>query len=1070
MPPSPAHTLHLTAPLGTDWTEQLTQLWLPDTPPGTPLALSLDGQPASFQYTGETRAADGAAAVLVRLGFATAATQHALCFTPAARATTDLRARSCPIGTRLRFGTDGHALSVPVPRSLREGLAGPFGAAGDFRFRSRIVCEAEFLGAELLRVNAGPLFTDYRLTYRFADDRWYVVTFRCFRAEPYVIVGERYALRMGASLDWTLNPDRNFDTILSRDSFEGERPPTCEPLGAEHPRDVLCRLQMPVLSEYFIPNNRGWFAFLDSRAPTRDMLGILGLYGDRWDQPVAGMPEILDRQGTVAWQASLASGARHWLLYRGPVDKGDAAESPSRFLFHRLHAEHNALRLGDHLDLAGRAIYDRDLDRQPGFFDTGDIHAAARARAVALTPLRRLLATEAGVKDTNLQALLNPTPATQAALFHRLEARFTLWVRQFQGWRTGQSDYAKNVIGFSRCLRGLLIGYELLRKDQALTPAQLGQLNAWFVFAARRIMDQGRWPHERTGLHPDHPQSTRDFYTYGGEHKPDRLYWTNCLPNFQSDPLCALAQLAALFPDHPDAADWLRLGLDDLEHQLDAYCGAGGAWEESINYAAYTLSYWVITFRVLKTRCGIDYFRDARVRRMLQWLVRFLGPRDRRWDRYTWPGVGNARCPTAGGDYLLCFAGELPVDDPLRSELTAAYLRLADNSLPTEHYPTVLAALAPIPDGTDSLPVLGSEAMDEVGVALRHRHQQPDESYLFQKIGFAKDHYEADETAFNWYAKGVPFAMDYGTYTGDVGIGAAHNLIDIPDLDPLRRGFLADRLFTDAVDYTRCEMPGTLKLLWGRVRTFAEIDGRDGVMDRTKTPYFYIGDRNPVGPKVWKGRLLLFVKPDYVVLLDRIHGDVPHRFCFHFTGSNLRRDDAAITGNGRFGVDLQAFVQHPAAADCDFETVTTVPNFQTPDDPQAGQAHAQDGFRLYNRTDGLYRTVLFAREPGRDVRLEALGPYGIRITTPEYTDCVWLHDAPVVTTSEGGFAFRGRAGWVRRMADGTRLACLADGDALTGFGLSFHGRGPWRYRDGDDGVTVLAGPPRRIEMAADASA
>ena len=38
--------------------------------------------------------------------------------------------------------------------------------------------------------------------------------------------------------------------------------------------------------------------------------------------------------------------------------------------------------------------------------------------------------------------------------------------------------------------------------------------------------------------------------------------------------------------------------------------------------------------------------------------------------------------------------------------------------------------------------------------------------------------------------------MDYGTYTVDVSRPGAHNIVEIPDMDPLGRGYLADKLFT----------------------------------------------------------------------------------------------------------------------------------------------------------------------------------------------------------------------------------------------------------------------------------
>ncbi len=1068
-----------------------------------------------------------------------------------------------------RIGIPGHQLLIPSllpqpttlnhpPHSLNpppSTLPGPFAGFADFAMKSTIRCDAAFEGASLHQTNDGPLFTDYELQYRFAENRRYTLNFRCYKNDPYIEVCETFSLRMNAELVWTLNPEKQFTHIISRDSFEGESQPTVEPLGAERPRDVLCRLQMPVLTEYFIPNNRGWFSFCDIRNEAKGMLGIMGLYGSKWEEPVVNMPEVFDKGGTVEWHASLASGKRYWLLYAGKVEKGfrcqvsgvseggelkaddrrqmkedikqgsgvreekeDAsakcsgagrevtekrnlnsapyanlqtsnnllsnltpdtrhlAPSPSdgRFVFHRLHAEFNALRLDEHLDLGGDTLFDASCAAMAGVFSGGDYHAAALKRREQYPCLQNVLTApdgwlkqNGGMHLASYRYLLEPTSENAQALYEHLIARFKRWVRQFQGYRSGENDYMKNVIGFSRYLRGMLLGYEMLRRDGVLTEEQIQKLNAYFAFAARRILDEGRWPHSRTMLHPDHPESSRDFYTYGGEHKPDRLAWTNCLPNFQGDPMCALAHLSAIFKDHPDAAHWRRFALEDIDRQLDAYCGKSGAWEESINYALYTFSYLIITFKAAKERWGIDYFNDERVRRFVGWLCRFFGPYDKRFDSYTWPAIGNSVLPQNQAEYLLCYASQLQDGDHLKKDCLAIWQLCAEKCRPGEHYPVVMAAMGPLGEvvsrqpalrslgagglsvvsgkelGSSNqssvisnqgsvisgdfenrklalrIPHLTSELMDEVGVSMRDRHTQPDESYLFQKIGFAKDHYEADETAFNWYAKGTPLCMDYGTYTGDVAVAGAHNVVEIPDEDNLRRGYLAKHLFSSLIDYTHCEVPVTLKLLWGKVRTFAEVENKDGKIDRTKTPYFYIGDKNPVGPKTWKVRQLLFVKPDYTVLFDRVYGQVPHRYNLHFTGDNIQcsADDcgdrsfvnkkllkahakactpnfgvqplgcssrinakfqdsdhcsanglnrlpagngALITADGRFDLDLLAYVQHPA--EFEMETGEIIPNVHPGcGGEEAKKKHAQNYFRLYNHTDGIYRTLLFAK-------------------------------------------------------------------------------------------------------------
>ncbi len=1043
------HRKVLKSPLFVDWSEQYVRLPMSGVTPGTPLLLQVDGAPVRCQWDGD--------AMLVKLAFAKDEIKEFI-WTENGFGSNSPLPRSIPLHDGIAIGQPGCELLV--------GTHSPFHEFAGRPMQSEIRCDTRLERSSLTRLRSGPLFTDYELEYHFASRRHYALTFRCYTLDPWIEVSERFSLGLNGELSWILNPERQFTHILSRDSFEGESQPTVEPLGVERPRDILCRLQMPVLSEYFIPNNRGWFAFFDQRNEAGGMVGILGLHGAKWQEPVANMPVLYDREGQVEWRSSLVSGSRHWLLVASPVNTEWRADE--RLLFHRLHAEFNALRLDEHLDLTGETSFDEACASRPAIFVGDDYRRQALARCAALPALKAFqpddwLKANGTLHVAIYAALLSPTAENHQAIYDALVWRFEKWVRQFQGWREGKSDYMKNVIGFSRYLRGMLIGYELLRKDKALTDEQVRRLGAWFAFAARRILDEGRWPHSRTWKHPDHPDSTRDFYTYGGEHKPDRLIWTNSLPNFQSDPLCALAHLSGIFQDHPDAIRWREFALAEIERQLDAYAGKSGAWEESINYALYTLSYLVITFRVVKQRWGIDYFQDERMRRFVGWLCRFFGPYDQRFGSHTWPAIGNAVLPQNQGHYLLAYAAELPPDDPLRHDCMAIYQLTEDHQQLSEHYPTILAAMAPIPDRRYALTPLASEQMDEVGVSMRHHHLAPDESYLFQKIGFAKDHYEADETAFNWYAKGVPLCMDYGTYTGDIAVAGAHNLVEIPDEDNLRRGYLADRLFTSVIDYTHCEVPVTLKLLWGRVRGFEDVENKDGKIDRTKTPYFYIGDPNPVGPKCWKVRKLLYVKPDYMLLFDRVHGHVPHRFNLHVTGDHLVHDGRTITARGRFGLDLLAYVQHPA--EFLLEKGEIIPAVRgASGDNGAGRLHAQHYFRLYNQTDGIYRTLLFAREPGRQVQISSPCEHVIKVETEAFTDYLVLHEDEVIVDLPE-LSFRGRAGWIRREANGVIRACVPSGCELAAFGTRFDGRGPWHYNLADgNGLVVCASPPRQVTV------
>jgi hypothetical protein len=434
--------------------------------------------------------------------------------------------------------------------------------------------------------------------------------------------------------------------------------------------------------------------------------------------------------------------------------------------------------------------------------------------------------------------------------------------------------------------------------------------------------------------------------------------------------------------------------------------------------------------------------------------VRFFGSFDKRFGSHTFPGIGNSRLPQQYCECLLTFAGELEHDDPLRGDLMAIYQKMEAALEPDEHRPMMLA-VAPVPEREYPIRPLASEHMEELGVAMRHSHPSVQESYLFQKIGLWKDHYENDETAFNWYAKGTPLCMEYGTYTGDVAGAAAHNLIDIPDMDSLRRGYLAEKMLTPFVDYTRCEVPVTLKLQHGHVRTWQEVDGPP-----VPTKFFYIGEDNPVGPKVWKTRLLLFVKPDYVVLFDRVFGGVLHRFNLHITADSVQRDGQLIQARGRFDLDLLCFVQHPAEFQIASGELVPVPQVYG---EGVTNPHRQRFFRLYNPYDGVYRTVLFAQERGRNVRVERLGAGGVRVTTPEYEDIVFLNDE-CVTEEADAAKFRGRAGWIRRETYGAIRACVPSGDSIMAFGQRIEGRGPWSYNMDGKRSLVYDGVPRKIQI------
>jgi len=244
--------IRLKSPLNTTWTVQYIKLDLAGVRPGTSLSLTINGKPTAFQYTGTESPAG--AEIMLKLGFAQDETKILVFEGKSLSSSQDsdetLERLELPLNPDTRIGIPGNELTI--------GPETPFCGFAGRNMTSKVHCETAFEEAKLTRTNNGPLFIDYELTYRYAENRHYILNFRCYKLDQYIEVCESFSLGMNAELTWTLNPEKILTHIISRDSFERESQPSTEPLGKEHPRDVLCRLQIPVLSEYFIPNNHDW--------------------------------------------------------------------------------------------------------------------------------------------------------------------------------------------------------------------------------------------------------------------------------------------------------------------------------------------------------------------------------------------------------------------------------------------------------------------------------------------------------------------------------------------------------------------------------------------------------------------------------------------------------------------------------------------------------------------------------------------------------------------------------------------------------------------------------------------
>src|ERR1041385_495881 len=204
-------TKEIRAPLFVPWSEQHVRTVIDGLTLGAPVSLQVDGETTPFQYTGGE--SDGGAEIIVKLGLA-ANQGRRLEFTPAEKCSTDLKRFAVP--------------SPEIGPFVVARFSGLFESYAGFPLQSTIHCGVPLKARKVVRTNDGPLFTDYEIAHEFEEGRRYSIRLRCYRQEPFVEVHEKFLLGMDASLEFVLNPQDIFDSILSRDSFEGESQPTVE--------------------------------------------------------------------------------------------------------------------------------------------------------------------------------------------------------------------------------------------------------------------------------------------------------------------------------------------------------------------------------------------------------------------------------------------------------------------------------------------------------------------------------------------------------------------------------------------------------------------------------------------------------------------------------------------------------------------------------------------------------------------------------------------------------------------------------------------------------------------------
>lgn len=942
----------------------------------------------------------------------------------------------------------------PVPAARVPGPLTGFSRPGQPWFggshwESRLNCTA--IATEILA--GGPLWTEARVHYAFEHGASYAMMVRLYQDRDYAVVDEQIATRIDGRLVLELSrgwaPDR-FYVRNTCSALENDGHSTVAPLPP--PGDRLREIQVPAIGTYYVPHLTGYAGLFEAGQQDRGLLGIVGLDGAQWESAIHNRLRMARRtDGEVVLEMPAKAGRRRWGLMMTNVAPAIVTGAHQQSPLLALQIRQSQTRLQDVLAMQLTA----PATAAPLFFTEALVHRARTRLAAVPEFADHLAAVQSGaVAEPAFGYLMTGQRSyAEAARAEILQGLLGMRDRTLQG---GTTDANASTIILSRNLRQWALILDLLRLEPDLMENTQGrEIERLFLFFAHKMMAGDSWPFRRVALHQDHPEAQKPLYGFPGEVPPDVPYWSNCLPNFQSDWLTALATIGLLYPTHPQAPDWVAAGVQDLDAQLDAFVFPTGAWVESMNYALFTLNYFTQFFLMLQHAGGRNFFADERLLRWLHWHTRMLTPPDPRiGGLHTQAYVGNAILPDGQAAVFNWLARLIP-DRELAGRLIEIWRREGAPAF-AHPGPRLVESLLDPDQPAGILPLFGSTLEPGFGALLRHDEGTRFETFLTFKVGVIFSHYEGDELSFHWHARGVPLCSDYGVYQGPSGEWSAHNVVEVPALDSIRRGFLTDHQLDASADYLVGEHPGLIRYYEDFPESF-----RDPDTPRFAQKYNYLDHEAPLGPKVWRRRALLFVKPHYLVLLDDVDGVTPSRFNLHCVADKVRLRADRLEYAGRFGMDLSVFVAEPASFT--IETGRHAPQRGTTD-------HSQCFARLQPATPNLgqasqqYRTVLYPHTPTESVSFRRLEDgVGVEVDGPAGRDRVWLARETLVCDGPD-YSFTGSVAFTRLAP--TRELHLLRGRHLRVEDLAIEGEGPIHVECHPDGrLTVRTdGPARRITV------
>jgi len=654
-------------------------------------------------------------------------------------------------------------------------------------------------------LSRGPVFADVLVSYEFPKFGFWRLRFRMIAGQPVVLVDEEFDMPEGSAYLLDLAKGFSPDELFYRDNQN-----TCRLVKTSSVAGETAFLLNPWPTWWNTIPEAHWAGFCRSD----DLLMIGAREPSVWVEPdrTEWQTTIPFRKTDLVARFQLRGYRRQWML--AALSKAESVpEKEARVA--PLPQQH-LIKHGDlPLDRVKDYVFEWD-DRKtsrPGLFLNRD----------ELDRFRKRFKVDSDQLDKLRTTQIFP---------YRMEDHVSYFLA------TGDKELGQDIaVKAMELAQGAVDGF--VKQDglrnQGSCPHHRTRAMMWSAILADLAMSPGvLTPEERTRLKAQLAFLGYTMYS-PTFHSPERGYRAN--PNMTTTARGMLGLIACSIHGHPEARNWAQLAIDEMDRELDQWCGPNGGWLEAPHYMTVSMDAIVsLALALRNTGFGeADWQYHPKLKNTMVWLAKISTPPDPRLD-------GDRHMPAIGNTYLgerTCLSGWAAF---LFRNKDAQYSQQMQwmwkaHGMPRTlgiggAYPGIQGYEQVVLDESMSVraPAWGSEMFPDAGAVFRSHFPSDRETYLHYIQGPMHEHYDYDEGSFILWGKGSPLCEDFGYYGR--APAADHSRVDDGFVEELgNEGRIREFASGDGADYLRGERAG-----WNRQILFVKDD------DPLGPTYFLIRD------------------------------------------------------------------------------------------------------------------------------------------------------------------------------------------------------------------------------------